>query len=673
MADQIGRAFEDVLRAWSARPSLVVVLEDLQWGDAASVKILDRALRKLEGSKLFVLALGRLDVHERFPVLFPNHDVTEVRLPPIPKRACAKLVREVMGESANVDDVLRIVERSEGNGFYLEELIRADAEHAGDQTRPPRSHRRALPEAVIAVAQARLERLEPSARKLLRAASVFGDNFWLDGVSALVGDDPVTLEPMIAKLVEEEILTPSEHPRFAGVRELGFRHALLRGTAYATLTEEDRALGHRLAAEWLVRVEEEAEVVAIHWLEGGDHARAASTFSRAGEARLSHAQADAAARCAARALLVGDPSTETADAITNRIDLLARSIEANRNIDVRDVLAGLERHLASFPAGSFAGSHEVVHAALERPLDALRSANASVLPDALVRAARALGALVDFAGAKRLLAEATARAKDDDLRVREARYASAKVAFWAGEMGTTVELLVETLLPEDPRERFEMVLLLAVAVVSLDGRPALARGLDFVGRAEALLGSHEEQERSPGESAEDPVARVHCAKARYFCFVLAGEYAKAADAAEVAIAIARQAGLRFEECAHLHNAGEQYVRLDDGDRARARLVESNDIAREIGSERNQKHNDVLLAYLDHDPDRIAGIADAARDANDRWLELYARYWLGHLLASTGASGALPALERAILLAGELKVRTMADDCARAVAGLAPAS
>ena len=93
MSDQIGRAFEEVMRAWSEDRLIVFVLEDLHWGDAASVKLLERALRKLEGARLFVLALARPDVRVRFPLLFVNRDVTEVRLPPLTRRACTTLVQ----------------------------------------------------------------------------------------------------------------------------------------------------------------------------------------------------------------------------------------------------------------------------------------------------------------------------------------------------------------------------------------------------------------------------------------------------------------------------------------------------------------------------------------------------------------------------------------------------
>src|SRR5262249_2270047 len=55
MSDQIRLAFADVVRAWCAVHPVLLVLEDLHWGDASSVKLIDGALRRLEGERLFVL------------------------------------------------------------------------------------------------------------------------------------------------------------------------------------------------------------------------------------------------------------------------------------------------------------------------------------------------------------------------------------------------------------------------------------------------------------------------------------------------------------------------------------------------------------------------------------------------------------------------------------------
>ena len=99
--------------------------------------------------------------------------------------------------------------------------------------------------------QARLDALEPDARRVLRAASVFGQTFWRGGVAALLGEtEPAGAR--LAHLVERELDRGAARvARVPGEAEYAFRHALVREAAYAMLTDADRALGHRLAGAWL--------------------------------------------------------------------------------------------------------------------------------------------------------------------------------------------------------------------------------------------------------------------------------------------------------------------------------------------------------------------------------------------------------------------------------------
>ncbi len=655
MTDQIGRAIEDLLRAWCARHPVVLVLEDLHWAHGSCVKLLDRALWKLPGARLCLLALARPEVHGRFPALFAKRDVTEIQLPPLPKSASAKLVQEVLGSDVPDEDVERIVERSEGNAFYLEELIRSVDGPALPSVQPG-THRGELPEAVLAVSQARLERLEPEARRILRAASVFGDVFWMEGVTALVGQKPAQVSRVLAGLVDQEAVAPTQHPRLTGLSEFAFRHALLRGTAYATLTEEDRKLGHRLAASWLRDVPEDSELVARHWLEGGDRAQAAAAYLAAAELRRRRSQPDAAARSVARALLV--TTAEATDLIPPCIALLADALTATRSIDAADVIVGIDAHVPRFDTSAPDAGRRMARALLDRSVELLRSAKHRRLVAALASAAIAVGALADFAAARSFLGQATALAAGDDEALRSVRNASGTIAFWSGNAGSVVELLAESTLPEEPNARLQSLLMLASAVVMVGGRSALARGLDLVNQAVAI-----------GDGAGDPIVGVLCAKAKQACLACAGEHAEAAAAADEGVALARRAGLRYQECAQLCNGAEEYFYLGDRDRSRALALESNAIARDIGSDNVARLNDTLLAHLDRDPARLQQIAVDARAAGDPIVELCAHYWLGHLLAETRAPDSRPTLERAIALARDLGIQHMADECTRVLADL----
>lgn len=660
MADHLRTAFEDIVRAWSLRETLLLVLEDLHWGDVASIKLLDTVLRRLSGAPIFVLALGRPEVHQRVPGLFRNRDLTEIRLPPLPRRAAARLIEEALGSSISVSEAEGMVQRAEGNAFFLEELVRAWVER--EHSASPRVGPEGLPDSVVAVAQARLERLEPKTRRMLRAASVFGDTFWLEGVATLLGESAETVASLLTHTMDHEVVARSDRPRFAGTQEFVFRHTLLRGAAYAALTEDDRKLGHGLAARWLHDIGEDGEVVALHWAEGGEVDRAAVSFTSAGEAHWTRAHADDVARCALRALLIATPSADNAEAVAARVNLLSRALKATRRLEDRDILAGLPDRVVPRAGGP------LIVSALDRAHAPFRTQppSSSFVP-ILSESALATAALSLFDDAQRLLDEAAEVAGGDEQLLRHVRWASARVAFLQGRLGTTWETLSQTVLPEDPRLRLEMLLMLAIAVVSVHGREALDRGLDFVSRAEALLAT------TAGGDAEaallDPVARVQCAKARSACLYFTGEYLLAAESAEHTARLARDAGLRFDESSQLHNLGEKRLRLGDREGARSALERSDAIAQEIGLTSTAYHNTILLAYLDGRGELLTRLAETARDEDRGWPELHARFWLGRLQVDRGLAAARPTLERALHLARALFVRGMGDECARALAAL----
>src|SRR5262249_36759792 len=103
MGDQMRRAWEDFLAAACAARPVVLVLEDLHWGDLPSVKFVGAALRTLADAPLTVLALARPEVHGLFPRMWADGGgrVTEIRLSALTRKASEALVREVLGSDAS--------------------------------------------------------------------------------------------------------------------------------------------------------------------------------------------------------------------------------------------------------------------------------------------------------------------------------------------------------------------------------------------------------------------------------------------------------------------------------------------------------------------------------------------------------------------------------------------
>jgi hypothetical protein len=300
-SDRLQTAFVDLVDGATRNGPLVLVLEDFHWGDTASARALDVALKKHHDRPLVVLALARPEISTVFPRLWEERGIISIRLLELTKKASEKLVRAVL-DDVERPMLERIVERAGGNAFYLEELIRSVVEgRAGE-----------LPDSIIAMAEARLERLTPEERRVLRVASVFGEAFPSGGAIALLGSEgEASTREHLAALSARELVEPRGVGRFPGSEEYAFRHALLREAAYASLTNEDRILGHRLAANWLERNgEHEAALLAQHFERGNEIGRAITWYRRAAVQALSTLDVGSANAQAARAVELGATGAE---------------------------------------------------------------------------------------------------------------------------------------------------------------------------------------------------------------------------------------------------------------------------------------------------------------------------------------------------------------------------
>jgi predicted ATPase len=252
-SEQMRQSFLGCLREECATQPVVIVLEDLHWGDLSTIKLMYAALGALADQPLMVLALARNNVTELFPQLWADRCVQEIRLRRLSRRASAQLVRHALGDAASEDTVKALVERSDRHAAYLEELIRAAAAGDPDHT----------PAAVLAMVQSRLEKLDPAARRVLRAASIFGTVFWRGGVEELIGGGDTAA--WLAVLVDQGVIELKNESRFTDEVEYRFQHSLIREAAYESLTSDDRIAGHWLAAQWLERLGEDPRIVAAHF------------------------------------------------------------------------------------------------------------------------------------------------------------------------------------------------------------------------------------------------------------------------------------------------------------------------------------------------------------------------------------------------------------------------
>jgi hypothetical protein len=226
----------DWLASHPARHPVVFVCDDLQWADRASLRLLAGAQRELARRPILMICFCRPDLEREMEELWRDQKLERVRLPPLARAAGQELLRSYAGRvSPEAEEY--IFERWEGNPFFLMELAGAFRDGA-----------LLAPDAVLAVAERRLLRLDAEARRVLRAASLFGDSFEFEGVLALLGlKGRASLGNTLEALVANNLLARSSPMSST----YSFRRKLLREAAFAMLTVADRDTGVVRARQWL--------------------------------------------------------------------------------------------------------------------------------------------------------------------------------------------------------------------------------------------------------------------------------------------------------------------------------------------------------------------------------------------------------------------------------------
>jgi tetratricopeptide (TPR) repeat protein len=296
---RIRQAFTELVEAVTRRAPLVLVVEDVQNGDLASFRVFEGVVRR-DDTPLLVLVFGRPRARELLPLLATDWDLTIMRLRGLRSGDAEALAREVLGDRATDAAVERIVGLADGNPLQLEELLRAMLEQNLTEGM--------LPASLATVLSSRLERLDPKLRAVVRAACIFGETFMTDGVASLLGAgfSRESLESALGALVRAEIIRPLGTNRESEAHGYRFRQGLFRDAAYASLSAEDRAAGHGLAADFEVaRGAPEPDVLAHHLLNADRRSEAAKQLLRAASEAWAANDPVAVLSRVARALDVG--------------------------------------------------------------------------------------------------------------------------------------------------------------------------------------------------------------------------------------------------------------------------------------------------------------------------------------------------------------------------------
>lgn len=156
------------MRAECERHPVMLLLDDLHFGDLPTVRLIDAALRHARELSLCVLAWALPEFARIFRNIWEDRGVQEVRVGELGRRNVEQLVKGWLGTNIDKNLVQRVVDRAAGNQFYLEEIGSLHQEKRITPCLAPCSRWSV---------QARLEEIASAERRTLRAASSFGDEF----------------------------------------------------------------------------------------------------------------------------------------------------------------------------------------------------------------------------------------------------------------------------------------------------------------------------------------------------------------------------------------------------------------------------------------------------------------------------------------------------------------
>lgn len=251
------------LRAVAQAHHLLLVVDNLQWADAQSIALLERAAHSLGDTPSVLLAAGRSEFwtqHPRYMQGHPRHK--RILLSPLSPGASRRVLDAVL---RYVDDVPHsvvelLLERAEGNPLFIQEYLSMffeqsifapqDGTGRWQYNRILHDMALRLPERLVEILQSRLDDLSPQLRHLVGVASVVGTVFWHSLLEDLLAPEPITAP--LEQLIACGILLRHKHSDFPNEVQYSFRHALYRDVAYGLLSNAERKRYHTRVANWML-------------------------------------------------------------------------------------------------------------------------------------------------------------------------------------------------------------------------------------------------------------------------------------------------------------------------------------------------------------------------------------------------------------------------------------
>ncbi|MEV8632379.1 BTAD domain-containing putative transcriptional regulator [Streptosporangium sp. NPDC051023] len=316
---RLHRATSSYLTLVAASRPLLVVVDDLQWADSASLGLLADLATLLRGRIMIMITVrsgeGSADVYDALGML-GRHDALRLALAGLDTAAVAELAG--LGDEATAG---ALTERTRGNPLFIRETLRL-AEEVGMGRALT-----AVPEGLADVLRQRLLRLPRAHRAVIDAAAVLGG-----------GTDTSVLSEVTGERVEEALDAAADLKLLTG--DLRFTHDLVRETVYADLPSSRRAALHLAALNALERRPgPDRAALARHALAAGPAAAAKAvrwTSATAEQASGRHAYEDAAQWWRRAAETHRNlPDTDPAEHVELLLNLIRAQLDAGDAVGAR--------------------------------------------------------------------------------------------------------------------------------------------------------------------------------------------------------------------------------------------------------------------------------------------------------------------------------------------------
>jgi predicted ATPase/class 3 adenylate cyclase len=313
-------ALADQLAGLARASPVLMILEDAHWIDPTTDELFTQTVERLR--RLPVLLLVTCRPEYAAPWRGRDH-VTTLSLSRLGRRNGAEIVAGLIGQAALPPAAVeRIVARADGVPLFLEELTKTiiEAGAVDHQALAQAASPEAIPSTLRDSLLARLDRLG-AAKEVAQAAAAIGREFPTRLLAAASGLQPAELDRALAKLDAAGLVFPS------GQGLCTFKHALVQDAAYSTLLRNRRqglhaAIAQAIEKEFPQRVLAEPEVLAHHYDEAGQAAKAISHWLRAGERSIERSANHEAVAQLGRALHLAQSLPESPE--RDRIELSLR-------------------------------------------------------------------------------------------------------------------------------------------------------------------------------------------------------------------------------------------------------------------------------------------------------------------------------------------------------------